>query len=262
MRIAVVCITWNRPRQLGQMIRCFERQTHYDREMVILDDAGQYEPTRGDGWQIHSSPIRFASIGEKRNAAAKLISRYAKAIAVWDDDDLYMPWALEATNDALHDSPMSRPSRVLHPDPDWNLQQHDTGGLFHSGWGYRTTGFFGVRGYPPMNCGEDQELLRKFINMGWTSSDPIALGFQPFLVYNWSHPETPHISVGTHSPDGMYYQNRRQKVTPTDIRQWIADPPVMSARILPGVHPRVFDPHMHRFPVTGYQHHPNSMVCP
>jgi glycosyltransferase involved in cell wall biosynthesis len=52
MKIAVVCVTYNRPRQLGQMIRCFQRQDYARRELVILDDAGQYKPTEGPLWRL------------------------------------------------------------------------------------------------------------------------------------------------------------------------------------------------------------------
>ena len=42
MKIAVVVCTYNRPAGLGHLVRAFELQDYADREMVILDDAGQY----------------------------------------------------------------------------------------------------------------------------------------------------------------------------------------------------------------------------
>ena len=110
MKIAVVCVTYNRPRQLGQMIRCFQRQDYAPRELVILDDAGQYAPTEGPGWRLTSVAERFPTLGEKRNAAARLVSPDAEALAVWDDDDLYMPWALRASAAALEHAAWSRPA--------------------------------------------------------------------------------------------------------------------------------------------------------
>ncbi len=125
MKIAVVCVTYNRPRQLGQMIRCFERQDYAQRELVILDDAGQYRPTEGPGWRLVSLGANGSpALGEKRNAAARLVSSDAEALAVWDDDDLYMPWALRASVAALRRAPWSRPGLVLHPLPDGSLRQH------------------------------------------------------------------------------------------------------------------------------------------
>ena len=187
MKIAVVCVTYNRPRQLGQMIRCFERQDYAPRELVILDDAGQYASTEGPGWRLTSVAERFPTLGEKRNAAARLVSSDAAALAVWDDDDLYMPWALRASVAALEHAAWSRPGLVLHPQPDGSLQQHRTGGLFHSGWAYRRDAFDRAGGYPHIDNGEDQGLAERFRRLGVAQSDPLALGFPPFLVYCWAH---------------------------------------------------------------------------
>ena len=110
MKIAVVCVTYNRPRQLGQMIRCFQRQDYAPRELVILDDAGQYASNEGPGWRLTSIAERFPTLGEKRNAAARLVSPDAAALAVWDDDDLYMPWALRASAAALELRPGRAPA--------------------------------------------------------------------------------------------------------------------------------------------------------
>ncbi len=235
MKIAVVCVTYNRPRQLGQMIRCFERQDYADREMVILDDAGQYKATEGPGWRLVSTAVRFPTLGDKRNAAARLVSDDAEAVAVWDDDDLYMPWALQASVAALRQAVWSRPSLVLHPQPDGSLRQHRTGGLFHSGWSYRRDLFERAGGYPSMNNGEDQGLAERFRRQGATQVDPRSLGFLPFLVYPWSG----RVHFSWVGPKG--YENwARLEIRPARVE--LSDPPVRlePSNIRPGVFERVF----------------------
>ncbi|MEN6406835.1 MAG: glycosyltransferase family A protein, partial [Thermoguttaceae bacterium] len=185
MKIAVVCVTYNRPRSLGRMIRCFERQDYAPRELVILDDAGQYCSVESPQWRLISVSRRYSTLGEKRNAAARLVGPDVELLAVWDDDDLYMPWALRASVAALRQSAWSRPSVVLHPRPDGTLRQHQTGGLFHSGWAYRRDAFEQVGGYPAIDNGEDQGLAGRFQQHDIAAADPIALGFLPFLVYPW-----------------------------------------------------------------------------
>lgn len=188
MKIAAVCCTYLRPQQLGQMIHCFLRQDYPAalRELVILDDAGQYESQVGDGWRLLSTPCRFPTLGWKRNAAASLVSADVAALAVWDDDDVYLPWALRASAAALRDAAWSRPSVVLHPHPDGTLRRHLTGGLFHGGWAYRREAFDAVGGYPAeMNNGEDQGLAARLKAAGAAEADPIRLGFEPFYVYRW-----------------------------------------------------------------------------
>jgi hypothetical protein len=185
-----------RPRQLGNLIRCFERQDYPNRELVILDDAGQY--TRGafsitipgDRWRLYSQRDRYASLGEKRNAVAALASPDADAIAIWDDDDLYLPHALTATAAALEAAEWSRPSLVLHPyesEPGrWAFRKHETGGLYHGGYAYRREMFQRMGGYRAGYSGpEDQELMQRMEAAGVTQADPIALGFEPFYIYPW-----------------------------------------------------------------------------
>lgn len=235
MTIAVVCVTYNRPRQLGQMIRCFQQQDYAARELVILDDAGQYRPTEGPSWRLASAARRFPTLGEKRNAAVRLISPDVEAIAVWDDDDLYMPWALRASVAALGCAAWSRPSLVLHPRADGVLQQHRTGGLFHSGWAYSRDAFERAGGYPPINNGEDQGLAERFHQCAVADADPMSLGFSPFLVYPWAN--VPHLSWA--GPKG-YANWGRLAIQPAAVEP--RDPPVRleAANILAGVHARMF----------------------
>lgn len=198
MNIAAVCVTYLRPRQLGHLVRCFERQDYpVDcRELVILDDAGQYGAgggasdevrlvQEGPGWRLFSRSRRYATLGNKRNAAALLVSDAAEALAVWDDDDLYLPWALSASAAALKRAAWSRPGVVLHPWPGNVATQHRTGGLFHGGWAYRRDAFERAGGYPARDNGEDQELMRSLLALGVAQADPCTLGFAPFYLYPW-----------------------------------------------------------------------------
>jgi hypothetical protein len=235
MKIAAVCCTFLRPRQLARMIRCFERQDHEERELVILDDAGQYDSAHGDRWRLISQSSRFATLGEKRNAAAGYVGPDVEALAVWDDDDLYLPWALRASVAALRLAPWSRPSLVLHPEPDGSLRQHRTGGLFHGGWAYRRSVFERCGGYPALNNGEDQALASRLLAAGTSQADPMKLGFRPFYVYTWGNGQ--HLSgMG---PNG-YQRLGRRRVTKTTILPH--DPPLdlENPQILPGIHARVF----------------------
>lgn len=238
MKIAAVCCTYLRPVQLGYVIRCFQLQDYADRELIVLDDAGQYDDRQGDRWRLISTNRRFPTLGEKRNAAAALVSDDVEAVAVWDDDDLYLPWALRVSAIALGHAPWSRPSVVLHPHEDGTLKQHYTGGLFHGGWAYARKVFQQVGGYPAINNGEDQALARRMKRAGVKPSDPIRLGLRPFYVYPWGAGSGWHLSgMG---PDGYRrLGGLRGEKTPLVI----ADPPDLDLRnpkILPRVHPRVF----------------------
>ena len=184
-----------------------------------------------------STPLRFRTLGEKRNAAAALVGDDVEALAVWDDDDLYLPWALSAAAAALRQAPWSRPSLVLHPQDDGQLRQHATGGLFHGGWAYRRDLFARAGGYPAMDNGEDQALAGRFRRLAAASADPCALGFPPAYVYCWGGGAW-HLSGmggdGYRRLGGLRAEKMPLRIEP---------PPRIDLdrpAILPGVHPRVF----------------------
>lgn len=244
MKITAVCVTYNRPKLLGRMIHCFQQQDYPDCELVILDDAGQYgrEITFGPKWRLYSQPNRYPTLGEKRNAAASLASRFSDAIAVWDDDDIYLPWALSATVAAIQRSDLSRPSIVLHPDAGGQLHQHATGGLFHSGWGYRRELFERIGGYTAMDNGEDQNFLCRAIAAGAVTTDPLALGHRPFMCYPWEQEFDRRPQLSYAGREG-YRHFSMMEIQKTKIEQWIAAPTPIDLKnpaILPGVKPRKF----------------------
>jgi hypothetical protein len=185
MRIAAVCCTWCRPERLSFVVRCFERQDHPDREMVILDDAGQYESQSGDNWRLVSTKQRFPTLGEKRNAAFSLVSADVEGIAVFDDDDLYLPWAVSAIAAGLQVADWTRPSLVLGLSDEGRLVPAPSCGIYHGAWGFRRGPFERVGGYPHMNNGEDQGLASRLDTAGAICSDPIALGHAPYYIYWW-----------------------------------------------------------------------------
>jgi hypothetical protein len=240
MKIAVVVCTYNRPRLLGHLLRAFELQDYADREMIILDDAGQYRNQSGPGWQLVSVPRRFRSLGEKRNAAAALAAPDAEAIAIWDDDDLYLPWALSASAAALTQADWSRPSVVLQPRADGALRQYRTGGLYHGGWAYRRAAFDAAGGYPPLSGPEDQALMRRFEALSLCEADPIALGFRPFYVYAWGDAAGSWGHLSGMGADA-WTKLGRYAIEPAELSA--ADPPgfdLRAPRILEGIRPRPF----------------------
>ena len=188
MKISAICVTYLRPRQLGWMIQVLLAPGLSGRESVSWSSSmtpgnTATSPGRAGGW----SPQPGApTLGEKRNAAADLAADDADALAVWDDDDLYLPWALSATAAALAEQNWSRPSLLLHPQPDGSLQQHQTGGLFHGGWAYHRELFRLRRRLPGHQQRRNQALARQLLAAGAKAADPCGLGFQPFYIYCWS----------------------------------------------------------------------------
>ena len=183
MKLAALCCTYHRPHTLGQLIESFLRQDYPKelRELIILDDAGQYENQEGDGWRVVSIPRRFHSLGEKRNACAALASPDVEGFLVADDDDIYLPHWFRASADALAKADWSHPSLVLLEHGE-GLKEHETGGLYHGGWAFRREAFYRVRGYRPLNNGEDQDLAARLCEVGVKEYDPCR-DHPPFYVF-------------------------------------------------------------------------------
>jgi len=193
MKLAAICCTYKRPQQLARLIGCFLAQDHPDRELVILDDAGQYDTQEGDGWRLVSIPERYPTLGDKRNAAMGLVSRDVDALAVWDDDDCYLPWALSACAAGLERQPWVRPSQILIAQ-DGALQRFQTfrpgrpdRKLFHAAWAFGRDCFRKIGGYAPIGSGEDQHLMTRLVMAGVCDCDPIDLGHEPYAVISWDH---------------------------------------------------------------------------
>ena len=240
MKLTAICCTYLRSHLLDHLLECWLRQDYpKDRcELVILDDAGEYRPQRGANWQLVSIDRRFSSLGEKRNASAALASMDTDAFCVWDDDDLYLPWALSASARALEQAPLSRPSRVLYLEGD-HWKQCLTGGLYHGGWAYTKEAFRRVAGYRYLSGPEDQEFLKRLLSAGVQTADPLADGTPPFYSYV-DDTNSFHISwIGSNDPvwaglGKMKHDGFKETLNP----HWHQD--LAALPILPEVHPRPF----------------------
>jgi len=202
MRICAVCSTYKRPSLLNEAVESFLRQTHPDKEMVILDDAGQYAPEAADhlpGVKLITTKHRFRTLGEKRNASVALASPEASVFCVWDDDDIYLPWHMEAaaktieTRSGVNDG-YTIPS-IIYIDKRNHLERKMTGHLFHPAWAFTRNAFTTVDGYPAMQSGQDQGLRRRWVQRQIARFDPIKHDSRPSFVYRWGTTGNKHLSA-------------------------------------------------------------------
>jgi hypothetical protein len=170
------------------MVACFEQQDYPNRELVVLDDAGQFDPYQeGPNWKLFSLPQRFRSIGEKINAAAALVSREVECYAKWDDDDVYLPWALSACVSAMYRGNWVQARHVLEFDKQDGFVRYETfdrarpnAMCYHGSWAFRRDVFKRIKGYP-FNSGDEEY---PFANDAGPSVDPISETFpDPYYVY-------------------------------------------------------------------------------
>jgi len=218
MKIAAVCCTFNRPKLLGRMIRCFELQDYPDRELIILSDNDQYATQSGDRWKLVSHRFRYPTLGDKRNAAMALISPDVAAVATWDDDDLDLPWQLSAIIEALEDAQWVQPRQVLLKgngrfEREATFRQGEPENIaYPGGWGFRREAFERLGGYNAISNGEDRELAQRARVLLGASADTISPHY-PTPGYVWTRDAERHLSAMGPGEKG-YRELGRQRIEP------------------------------------------------
>lgn len=192
-RITAFCPTLNRPDLLPRMIACFEAQSYANRELVIIDDGGQYENQKGDRWELVSVPRRFRSLGEKNNAAMAMASPDSSILCKADDDDWYASWWMESIVDAFEKNP-----KALVCQPRFAVDFHrgewvqietfnranPDSFCYHGCFAYRRELIEMTGGYRPLYAGDDGEFDGRLKAMGIKSVGIDESKYRPFYKYN------------------------------------------------------------------------------
>ena len=188
--VSCLCPTYLRPRLLQNSLACYLAQDYPAdrRELLILDDAGQLTPQRGDGWEVISVARRFRSLPEKFNALAGLAR--GEVLVVWEDDDIYLPWHLTAHVAALSSGGFSKPSRVLSLYTG-TLQEEAGAGRFHASIAFTREAYETAGGWPLTKRGDfDQQLLTR-LSQAATTVDPCHT-HPPSYVFRWGSTHAYH----------------------------------------------------------------------
>ncbi len=202
--VSCLCPTYRRPKLLENSIACFLAQDYpaNRRELIVLDDAGELENQTGDGWQIISIPRRFRSLPEKFNALAGLAQ--GEILAVWEDDDIYLPHHISSHVAAMEGHLWSKPSKVLS-DYTGEIREEDATGRFHASIAMTRQAFDQCGGWPlTQRCDFDQQLLARLVAVG-ESADPCSVA-EPGYVFRWSSTGAYHGQALMRGPeDEMWY---------------------------------------------------------
>lgn len=189
MRVCAVVSTYNRAHLLPYILWYFKQQTHPNKRLFIYDDHGQHKTQEGEGWRLESRNAPCKTLGQKRNEAIRLAHDWcqADAYAVWDDDDAYLPHALEAVAWACERAAWCRPSLVWHRGEE-GMTCHRTYGAadqldkaYQSGWAFQYSMLGNL--WPRETYTEDRSLAHKMLESGVSECDPCE-AFLPYLVYD------------------------------------------------------------------------------
>jgi glycosyltransferase involved in cell wall biosynthesis len=146
--VSCLCPTFRRPRLLANALACFLAQDYpaSRRELVILDDGGDFASHSGDGWRLVAVAERLPSLPAKYNTLAELAA--GDVLVVWEDDDVYLPWHITAHAASLAEGGFSKPSRVL-ANFDGPFVEIDPGVSYHGSIAFTRTAFEAAGKWPP-----------------------------------------------------------------------------------------------------------------
>jgi glycosyltransferase involved in cell wall biosynthesis len=205
--ISCIMPTYGRPAFVGEAVQMFLDQDYPpDRcEIVVLNDCAEQQFTIDDSLasrvKVINCKTRFPTLGDKRNACIEAAG--GDLIAVWDDDDLYMPWRLSYSLEQMQ----AHQTRFYRPDSYWAYWGKDKLHVNHATrrWIshslcllekelWRESG-----GYPAMDVGEDAVFFKRIHETisgdpeAWTVY-PIADNDRYYVLRGLS--DYQHISIG------------------------------------------------------------------
>ena len=206
MKISCLMPTYGRPTLVQNAIACFEAQDYPAdrRRLLILDDAGQLAPHHGEGWSVWSMPLRMETLTAKYAKLGELDEGWADVYAIWDDDDIYLPWHLSAHAIALRDSRWSHPTKV------WSLYAGQPAlepaeGRFWSSAAVRVEFLGSLGGFiQSARADFDQVNLRAWRRFGGAPGRPEP----PSFVYGWGRSK--HSSLAMITPDNTDWYRRHE----------------------------------------------------
>jgi glycosyltransferase involved in cell wall biosynthesis len=204
--ISCVMPTYGRSDYVSESLSMFLAQDYPNKELIILNDCPGQE-LLGDypGVTIVNSPTRWNTLGEKRNAAVAMAK--GEYIAVWDDDDIYMPWRLSYCMQRIQllDPPVYCPAEYWAYWGDSNMHHNQAvlNWIYHPQMIFKKSEWDTVGGYPAVTLQEDTAFVRRILSarmIEWTP-DPVAINDRVLIMRGKSKYFHTSIDGGGQQPD-------------------------------------------------------------
>jgi len=214
--VVALCPTFRRPRLVGNAAACFLAQKVGGKQaLLIWDDGGSLQAYHNGSIHVITSK-RFADLGSKYNALAKLAVTTLDAdfLAVWEDDDIYLPWYLAAHLEAVRSTARlwSKPSRVLSLYTG-SLQEEPAAGRFHGSLFLAREAWRRVKWPTHGRADFDQEFMARLHKMCGPPADPLDIHPVPGYAFRYGSTKSYHAQHFMKGPaDTSWYQAVEQTV--------------------------------------------------
>lgn len=156
MQPLVSCLTatYGRHKVLQEAVSCFLEQDYDNKELIILNNHP--EPLYCDLPQVtvYNEPL-YETLGDCRKRLLQLAN--GELLRTWDDDDLYMPWAISQGVDNIGDSIAFKPTYSW--DSRKNSEYHLGENVYEASITFRTDEVW-KHGYKSSGGDEHDPLMR------------------------------------------------------------------------------------------------------
>jgi len=162
-RISCIMPTYGRPAYINEQVKMFLDQDYENKELIILNDCkNQKYISKYPEIKVINVEEKFKTLGEKRNRCIEESS--GEYIAVWDDDDCYLPWRLSYSLKNILEDKLN----LYRPEAFWSYwgggltrTRANLDYITHSSVIYTKDIWDKVGGYPHITHAEDRELFLK-----------------------------------------------------------------------------------------------------
>ena len=199
MKVACLCPTAWRPALVSNAIACFmEQDCQAEKRLFILDDSGMAKDIVSDQWELHATEgIFLGGLPAKYNHLFDMaIGWGADYIAVWEDDDIYLPWHLRASIDAMerNNAQWAQPWSVYSLYTG-KLAKEDGRMRFHAGVSARANAIRHIDGWPKECWPDFDQQFMHTLRRAYGEAADSADRFNPGYIFRWAGTGMPHAET-------------------------------------------------------------------
>lgn len=225
--VTCLCPTYGRYEHLRDALACFQAQAYPGPlYLLISNDAPVPIGTSEPHVEIYNREKRFETLGHKRQA----LLRWAQTpiVAHWDDDDIYLPWHVRRSVEALLEANAGCVKSkgawyVTGPREDLHNHGEPHHNVFEGTMVFRRQEALDIGGYDLTHSGQAKALLRRFKREGRLHKIEDKAGRGVSYCYRWGN-DVGHISGIGNEPDAADRHARRNQdwgdgepLTPRDL---------------------------------------------
>lgn len=192
-KVSCLCPTFGRAHLLPEAVESFLRQDYPgEKELIVLNDfARQRFHFDHPEVRVVNVAERYATLGEKRNAAAALAT--GDWLMTWGDDDIHLPHRIRRLMEVADEHRLRMLLEGWHYYYDGERARVNpgptTGAHLIAASLYREAG-----GIPSMNNGEDGEFNHRVKALLEVATLPYVAG-DPAFIYRWGGTDRAHLSA-------------------------------------------------------------------